>query len=141
MKWGQAAAVRCTPSSLWPVLPNIFRKWWRLYFAKDQLNSYWIYEVIVSAKIPTKNYKDFQGRNLCNFWILEKRWPHKFTLNLTDLYHVLCVKRGKMANANFHLKIWHFISNLIWGSKISFKLGEFPKMIESRRALGGVWWP
>ena len=26
---------------------------------KGQLNSEWIYEVIVSPKIPTKNYKDF----------------------------------------------------------------------------------
>ena len=27
--------------------------------AKGQLNSEWIYEVIVSPKIPTKNYRDF----------------------------------------------------------------------------------
>ena len=27
--------------------------------SKGQLNSEWIYEVIVSSKIPTKNYKDF----------------------------------------------------------------------------------
>ena len=27
--------------------------------AKVQLNSEWIYEVIVSPKIPTKNYRDF----------------------------------------------------------------------------------
>jgi hypothetical protein len=27
--------------------------------AKGQLNSDWIYEVIVSSKIPTKNYRDF----------------------------------------------------------------------------------
>ena len=26
---------------------------------KGQLNSEWIYEVIVSPKMPTKNYKDF----------------------------------------------------------------------------------
>ena len=26
---------------------------------KGQLNSEWIYEVIVSSKIPTKNYRDF----------------------------------------------------------------------------------
>ena len=34
---------------------------------KGQLNSEWIYEVIISPKIPTKNYRDFcpgskQGR-------------------------------------------------------------------------------
>ena len=31
---------------------------------------------------------NFQGRNLGNFWLAfwEKRWPHKFILNLTDLY-------------------------------------------------------
>ena len=31
---------------------------------------------------------NFQGRNFCNFWLgfWEKRWPHKFILNLTDLY-------------------------------------------------------
>ena len=65
---------------------------------KSQLNSDWIYEVIVSSKIPTKNYRDyflpylliiFQGRNPSNFWLAfwDKRWPHKFILNLTDLYH------------------------------------------------------
>ena len=27
--------------------------------AKGQLNSEWLYEVIVIPKIPTKNYKDF----------------------------------------------------------------------------------
>ena len=26
---------------------------------KGQLNSEWIYEVIISPKIPTKNYRDF----------------------------------------------------------------------------------
>ena len=26
---------------------------------KGQLNSEWIYEVIISPKMPTKNYKDF----------------------------------------------------------------------------------
>ena len=29
------------------------------YTVKGQLNSEWIYEVIVSSKIPTKNYRDF----------------------------------------------------------------------------------
>ena len=52
---------------------------------KGQLNSEWIYEVIVSPKIPTKNYRslpylliNFLGRNLCNFWLgfWEKRWTH-----------------------------------------------------------------
>ena len=33
------------------------QKWPRLH--KGQLNSEWIYEVIVSPKIPTKNYQDF----------------------------------------------------------------------------------
>ena len=30
----------------------------------------------------------FQGRNPSNFWLAfwEKQWPHKFILNLTDLY-------------------------------------------------------
>ena len=32
---------------------------------------------------------NFQGRNLCNFWLgfWKKRWPHKFILNSTDLYN------------------------------------------------------
>ena len=31
---------------------------------------------------------NFQGRSLYNFWLgfWKKRWPHKFILNLTDLY-------------------------------------------------------
>ena len=35
---------------------------------------------------------NFQGRNLGNFWLAfsEKQWPHKFILNLTDLYPVHC---------------------------------------------------
>ena len=34
---------------------------------------------------------NFQGRNLCDFWLgfWKKWWPHKFILNLTDLYQVL----------------------------------------------------
>ena len=28
-------------------------------YAKGQLNSEWIYEIIVSPKMPTKNFKDF----------------------------------------------------------------------------------
>ena len=62
---------------------------------KCQLNSEWIYEVVVSPKMPTKKLTrflpypliNFQGRNLGNFWLAfwEKRWPHKFILNLTDL--------------------------------------------------------
>ena len=31
---------------------------------KGQLNSEWIYEVIVSPKMPTKNYQDFCPRSL-----------------------------------------------------------------------------
>ena len=34
---------------------------WR---AKGQLNSEWIYEVIVSPKMPTKNLKDFCPESL-----------------------------------------------------------------------------
>ena len=49
----------------------------------------------LSPKFPTQNYRflpypliNFQGRNLCNFWLefWEKRWPHEFILNLIDLY-------------------------------------------------------
>ena len=62
---------------------------------KGQLNSEWIYEVIVSPKIPPKNYSDFcpgsllEGRTEIlkifgwHFW--GKRWHHQFILNLTDL--------------------------------------------------------
>ena len=61
-------------------------------YTKGQLISEWIYELIVSSKIRTKNCKDFcpdsQGRNPCNFsfdfW--KKRWVYKFILKLTDLY-------------------------------------------------------
>ena len=36
------------------------KKSWIWYiYPKSQLNSKWIYEVIVSSKIPTKNYRDF----------------------------------------------------------------------------------
>ena len=61
------------------------------FWAKGQLISEWIYELIVSSKIRTKSCKDFcpdsQGRNPCNFsfdfW--KKRWVYKFILKLTDL--------------------------------------------------------
>ena len=53
-----------------------------LYFTeiKGQLNSEWIYEVIVSPKMPTKNWKDFcpgslfLGRILEDIKLLE--WAH-----------------------------------------------------------------
>jgi hypothetical protein len=35
-----------------------------LAIAKGQLNSEWIHEVIVSPKIPTKNYRDFCAGSL-----------------------------------------------------------------------------
>ena len=52
--------------------------------------------------MPTKSYQDFcpkyplinfQGRSLGNFWLAfwEKWWPHKFILNLTDLYIVIWI--------------------------------------------------
>ena len=47
-----------------------------------------------------------QGRNLCNFWLIfwEKRWPHKFILNLTDLYIL-----------QFWINSWsHLLSRGIW---------------------------
>ena len=57
--------------------------------SKGQLNSEWIYEVIVSPKMPTKNLKDlmyptlyvinFQGTFWSGFW--EKWWFHEFILN------------------------------------------------------------
>ena len=33
---------------------------------KGKLNSEWIYEVIISSKIPTKNYRDFCPGSLLN---------------------------------------------------------------------------
>jgi hypothetical protein len=44
-------------------------------------------------KITKKMCNDpcLYGRNPCNFWFAfwEKRWPHKFILNLADLYQKL----------------------------------------------------
>ena len=65
-----------------------------LVAGKGQLNSEWVYEVIVSSEIPSKNYRDFGTRSLLEgraeisviflgFW--KKQCPHKFILNLTDL--------------------------------------------------------
>ena len=45
--------------------------------AKGQLNSEWIYKVIVSPKMPTKNYQDFCPESLLEGWAE--------ILNLTDL--------------------------------------------------------
>ena len=63
--------------------------------AKGQLNSEWIYEIIVSPKTPTKNYRDFCPGSLLKIraeisvifgWDFgKKQWPHKFILNLSDL--------------------------------------------------------
>jgi hypothetical protein len=92
---------------------------WNLFeltpLLQGQLNSEWIYEVIISPKMQNKNYKDFCptiqtriialflvsvgsffGYNPClfgraeilvkfRFAFWEKQWPHKFILNLTDL--------------------------------------------------------
>ena len=38
---------------------QILTSWDRFEHAKGQLNSEWIYEVIVYSKMPTKNLKDF----------------------------------------------------------------------------------
>ena len=35
-----------------------------MQYDKGQLNSDWIYEVIVSPKMPTKNYEDFCPESL-----------------------------------------------------------------------------
>ena len=75
---------------------NINAKMFMTGLCKGQWYSEWIYEVIVSPKMPTKNYQDFypgsllEGRAeilVVDFWLAfwEKRWPRKFILNLTDL--------------------------------------------------------
>ena len=52
-------------SSFWvkifkpPVLRVTITVSYNIVACKGQLNSEWIYEVIVSPKMPTKNYKDF----------------------------------------------------------------------------------
>ena len=86
------------PNGTWTICSDICKSIENSLGCKGQLNSEWIYEVNISPKIQTKNYRyfcpnpiiNFQGRNLCNFWLgfWEKRWPHKFILNLTDLYMV-----------------------------------------------------
>ena len=71
-------------------LPNF------LAVAKGQLNSEWIYEIMVSPKMPTKNYQDFCPGNLLEgrAEILKNFGWHfgrnddlilKFILSLTDL--------------------------------------------------------
>ena len=42
-----------------PSFPKIAEMYPRGNYGKGQLNSEWIYEVIVSPKMPTKNYQDF----------------------------------------------------------------------------------
>ena len=38
---------------------DIVYHFWDFLTFKDSLNSEWIYEVIISPKMPTKNYQDF----------------------------------------------------------------------------------
>ena len=50
-----------SPTTFYKIIHQIFLfVFWRKYkqVTKGQLNSEWIYEVIVSSKIPTKNYRD-----------------------------------------------------------------------------------
>ena len=87
-----------TPDEWMPFLPmqDFSAKHAKNSSSKGQLNSEWIYEVIVSPKNANQilprflpySLINFQCRNLCIFWLafLEKRWPHKFILNLTDFY-------------------------------------------------------
>ena len=52
--------VLCKESEIFSVQMN--KRWSTIgntLFIKGQLNSEWIYEVIVSPKMPTKNYQDF----------------------------------------------------------------------------------
>ena len=77
------------------VLPWIVLLPWILVAVFIKRFGFRFYEVIGSSKIPTKNYRDFrptflinfQGRNLCNFWLgfWKKRCPHKLILKLTDI--------------------------------------------------------
>ena len=59
--------------------PKIFDKITQFIWTllKGQLNSGWIYEVIISLKIPTKKTE-----------ISALPWPHKFILTLTDKLNV-----------------------------------------------------
>ena len=53
--------------------------------------SFWKDETLTSWPLKIHTLINFQGRNLCDFWLefWKKRWPHKFILNLTDLYSPL----------------------------------------------------
>ena len=73
-----------------------------------QLNTIiFLKEIARIAKMPHPRIK-FQGRNLGNFWLAfwAKWWPHKFILNLTDLY-----------KSQTNLIFWHSFVNI----KITFK--------------------
>ena len=63
-----------------------------IFNAKGQLNSKWIYEVIICQNADLKLPRflpypliNFRGRNVGNFWLAfwMKRWPQKFILNFT----------------------------------------------------------
>ena len=83
--------------------------------SKGQLNSEWIYDVIVSPKMLTKNLMDFWPGSLLEGraeilqifgWYFERNddvinSEHKFILNLTDLYHT---RRKSMYK--FEQKFW-----------------------------------
>ena len=64
---------------------------------------------------------NFQCRSLCNFWlgIWKKRWPHKFILNLTDLYIIsmqhcipdwLLDKYRSSSTLKVYLIVWYQVS-------------------------------
>ena len=70
---------------------NSSKKWMKtIRLSKGQLNSEWIYEVIISPKMQTNNCQDFwphytgqMSWHLFIFW--ENRWLHKLILKSSDL--------------------------------------------------------
>ena len=49
------------------------------YCPIGQLNSEWIYEVIVYSNMPTKNFRDFCPGILSKYGFLKKLFPYKWT--------------------------------------------------------------
>ena len=119
-------------NALWIKFPIWITKSTICRFAKGQLISEWIYQIIVSPKIRSKNCQDFcfhyTGQNSWQFFSVfwEKRWLHKFILkkltfslrefnlvaiNILNFFRNCAIVKSEITVNSFILMIVWFVTN------------------------------
>ena len=119
---------------------DVSKKWLLHCSSKGQLNSEWIHEVIISPKmlriLPWKFIRG-SGRNLKNFRLAfwEKRWPHKFILNLTDIHQLPVFHQ-----IPYHLFWSSYLANHSSVSSLEVSIAIFPILYMAMPNQKGIDW-